>query len=515
MEIQPERSPLVFGIDLGTTNSSISVYHRGEQVILKVQGKTLFPSAVFIEKNETKIGSEARRRAVMYPDNTIVSAKRHMGTGKTWEVDGQRYSSQDIATLLLSNMADAVFTEDQEIDLEGRPYHVVITVPANFNDLQKQLTKEAAQNAGLDVIDLLEEPVAAALAYASQQGGIRNVLVYDLGGGTFDVSILEIETKNKAARINMRVLAKDGVPDIGGDDFDRALMKIAAARFNTTTGMDILDEKRDQGFSKAKQRKALQKLRDACEQAKHDLSGALSTTLLLPDLLPNEAGDPQGIEMTIERSQFESEIAALLNDTRDAVVRALDAAKKSPDDIDRVILVGGSTRVPAVRALLIEMFNKEPYGNINPDTAVAAGAGMYGAILQNPDKSTDTGFGIEQIVSHHLGVLLHEDKFSWLLTKGAEIPAEGLSCEDNYTNVFDNQSRVKFPVYQSFSPDPPEFLTGAEVNIGEFSIAITPVAANQAKITVKFELSPSNMLTVTATSDIDSGKLPVQVKRTK
>jgi len=514
MAILPEQSDMVFGIDLGTTNSAISLMHRGQAVVLKLKGQKSLPSVVYISKGEARIGRDARQRAMMYPNNTVASAKRYMGSAHDWEIDGTRYSPTDIATLLLTHMVDGVAQETQEVELGGRPYNVIITVPANFNDLQKQATRTAAEQAGLNVLDLIEEPIAAALAYAAKQAGVRNILVYDLGGGTFDVSILEVATqKTGEMRIDLRVLAKDGVPDVGGDDFDIELMKLAAGQLQADTGIEIFNEARDQGFSVSKQREALQKLKLKCETLKHELSDASSASLSIPDLIMDESGVSQSIQMEISRDTFEAAIADLIGETQQAVERALRAANKELDEIDRIILVGGSTRVPAVRACLVEMFGKEPYGNIDPDTAVAMGAAMYGESMQRVGQSGHEGsVVIINSVSHHLGVLLHGDRFDWLLARGQEIPFEGFAEveRDSYTNPFANMRQVSVQVYQSMAETPPSSPDSEAKRVGEFFVAIPQVAAGEANVAVRFKIGNSNMLTVTARSAIDSKELSVK-----
>jgi molecular chaperone DnaK len=394
MAIVVKNSPYILGIDLGTSNSAIAVYEKGEAKILPVNGDKTCPSVVNMRENgEIIVGRQARSRLMIDPDNTVASIKREIGSAWTKEftgAPGKTYTPTDISAEILSKLVSGA-EGGGVVDLRGTPRFAVICIPANFDDAQKTATREAGILANLEVLELLEEPVAAAIAYAMDRDRDQTILVYDLGGGTFDVSILQVKSAGgEPAKFD--VLAKEGVRKLGGDDFDYALMEIANAQFTSDSGVDILDLKKDQGISAKLLREAQQKLKDATETAKRELTETLNAQITIPNLIKDEAGNVHNLDMEITRDNFNDAVRPLIEQSREAIERALGAAKLGIDDISRIILVGGSTRVPLVKQMLGDMFGKEPYSDTDPDTAVARGAAIYGATLGVPtDQVEDTG----------------------------------------------------------------------------------------------------------------------------
>jgi len=509
MGLVEKNSTYIVGIDLGTSNSAIAVYQKGRAEILKVDdGRNTLPSVVSVVDNDTTlVGKQARSRLLIDPDNTVASIKREIGSA--WKKEfpnrpGKEYSATDISAEILAKLiADAQQTS-MEI-LQGTPKYAVICIPANFDDNQKNATIEAAKLAHLEVISLIEEPVAAAIAYALEKERDQTILIYDLGGGTFDVSILQVDSTIDGLA-KFKILAKEGVQKLGGDDFDYEIMKIAAARFQETSGIDLLDLKKDQGIAKKSLRDAQQKLKDKAETAKQELTESQKAPMEIPSLIKDESGKLYNLEIEIERSEFNEAIRPLLLQSMEAVKKAIDSAKLTIDDISRIILVGGSTRVPLVREMLVEMLGKEPYGDINPDTVVAAGAASFAATLSVPDDpdvkpQLDSSLVIDNIVTLFLGIETKDRRFSIMIEKGLEIPADRTLCKSKeYSTQRDNQTEMRISVYQS--SDAKEFVYDENVNcIGEFIITkIPPKPKGQEVVLITFELDQQNLLKVKAES---------------
>ncbi|WP_292351885.1 Hsp70 family protein, partial [Methanomethylovorans sp. PtaU1.Bin093] len=345
----------ILGIDLGTTNSCMAVIEGGEPTVIpNAEGGRTTPSVVgFSKKGEKLVGQVAKRQMITNADNTVYSIKRHMGeAGYKVTLSGKDYTPQEISAMILRKMK-----EDAEAYLGETITQAVITVPAYFNDAQRQATKDAGAIAGLEVMRIINEPTAAALAYGlDKEAEDHKILIYDLGGGTFDVSILELGGGV------FEVLSTSGDTHLGGDDFDQRIVDYLVEQFRKNEGIDL-----------SKDRAALQRLRDAAEKAKIELSGIPSTNINLPFITADANGQPKHIDIDLTRAQFEKMTADLLDKTLVSVNQAMKDAKLTAKDIDRVLLVGGSTRMPAVTELIKKVTGKDPYKNINPDEAVAMG----------------------------------------------------------------------------------------------------------------------------------------------
>ncbi|MDR2354942.1 MAG: Hsp70 family protein, partial [Clostridiales Family XIII bacterium] len=351
----------VIGIDLGTTNSCVSVLEGGEPVVIpNAEGNRTTPSVVGFAKNgERLVGETAKRQAITNPDRTISSIKRQMGTSYKIEIDGKTYTPQDISAMVLSKLKT-----DAEAYLGEKVTEAVITVPAYFTDSQKQATKDAGKIAGLDVKRIINEPTAASLAYGlDKDTDHHKILVYDLGGGTFDVSVLELGDGV------FEVLATNGNNKLGGDDFDEALMNFIADTFAKENGVDLRKDKM-----------ALQRLKEAAEKAKKELSSSQTTNINLPFITVNRDG-PLHLNMDVTRAKFDQLTADLVEKTVEPMRKALADAGITNSDINKVILVGGSTRIPAVQAAVKKITDKEPFKGINPDECVAVGAAIQAGVL--------------------------------------------------------------------------------------------------------------------------------------
>jgi len=520
--IRPKYSPYVFGIDLGTSNSCISIFRKGTSEVIPVEGKETCPSVVTVLKDGTYVvGRQARARLMIDPENTVASIKRKIGTEETREFEGlpdKEYKPAEISAWILEKLIGAVV--DSDIDLRGAPRHAVICIPANFNDAQKTATKEAGELAGLEVQWLLEEPSAAALAYACEKNRDQTVLVYDLGGGTFDVAILKVDS-SKEGNANFEFLAKEGIHELGGDDLDRKIMELAAAKLQDESGVDILDDKKDQGISARSLREAQQKMKEAAETAKCELSQAESADITIPNLIKDEEGKVHSLEFEITREAFNEAIRPLIMQSKEAVEKALESAKIEMEDISRIILVGGSTRVPLVREMLTELLGKEPYMDANPDTVVSRGAAIYGAAgivvtdaetaEANEEDKGDFDIDIKNIVTHHLGIEKSGGKFSPIIDKDTEIPAEEpLSGSNCYTTPRDNMTDLRIAVFQADRDVQYVSDEGCEF-IGEFYLSgIPPKPKGQERVDVTFQIDQQNLLQVSAKSSTSEGNLEIQ-----
>lgn len=516
-------SGYVLGIDLGTTNTAVAVYKAGQSEIIPIYGAKTLPSVVSVLRNgDVLVGQQAKSRSIIDPENTVVSIKRKMGETWTKVFDGQPervYTPADIAAEILSKVAAGV-QQHEAFDLGGIPQYSVICVPANFDDAKKKATRKAAELANLEVLRLLEEPVAAAYAYALEKERDQTILVYDLGGGTFDVSILQVNSTQDDQK-SFSVLAKEGISELGGDDFDERLMAIVANALCEHSGVDILDLKKDQGINENKLRNAQQKLKEAVMEAKHELTEASSASIHIPNIIHDESGTPYHVEMEVTREQFNEVIRDLVMDTREAVQKALDAAQFTIRDVDRIILVGGSTKVPLVKEMLQEMFGREPYSDIDPDTAIARGAAILGATMNLPQDADFVPKEVDDIpafkielhdkVTHNLGIEVVGGKFSCLIRKGIDIPADQpVIATKDYSTPRDNMTELAIRVYQSL--DDVEYVSSEGVKcIGEFFLSgIPPKPRGQERITVKFEIDQQNLLRVRASSSGSSEELEIK-----
>ena len=525
MALEVKNSPYIFGIDLGTSNSAIAIYRRGETEVLKVGDDPKCPSVVYsLTPDQFIVGREARGRLIVKPENTVASVKRKIGTNWVKRFDNrpdQEYTATDISSEILSKLVD--IARESDVDLRGTPHHAVICIPANFNDAQKTATREAGLRANLEVLWLLEEPVAAALVYAENQDTDQTILVYDLGGGTFDVAIMEVAS-SKDGPSKFKFLAKEGVSRLGGDDFDERIMRIATAELRQKTGINLLDLENEQEVDANSLCEARQKLKCAAEVAKIELSESERTEISIPNLIMDGSGGVHNLNRTITRAEFNEVIRDLILQTELAIDRALESARLGIDDISRVILVGGSTRIPLVKEMMTELFEgKEPYSDENPDTVVARGASIYGTQLGIPANKLDVtedadpederpgSITINNIVTHFLGIETVGDEFSCVLKKGEEIPVDQpCSRSKVYTTSFENQEDLRITIYQSDKNV--ERVSDKEVEcIGEFYLTgIPPKPQGQELVTVDLKIDQQNLLKVTATSSSSSKELEIQ-----
>ncbi|WP_333860485.1 Hsp70 family protein [Clostridium sp.] len=529
MGIVETKSSYVLGIDLGTSTSIASVYTKGKSRIIKIEGKEYIPSVVsFLDSDTIIVGAQAKGRAIIDSENTIESIKRHMGEeGYTVKVFNEEYTPQQISAEIIQRIVEAAMNSE-DFDSKGKLKYAVICVPANFTDNAKKATIEAAEIAGLEVLYLLEEPVAAAIRYGFNSSKDQNILVYDLGGGTFDVCILKAETEEEG-NANYEILAKEGINKLGGDDFDRKLMELINEKFREECGMDLLDTQKDQGVSRKKLKEAMQKLKEAAEMTKIELSEADACNVMIPNIIQNEKGEWLNVDVEIDRKEFNDRIENLIYKTEDTVRKALENAKLTIDDIDKIILVGGSTLVPIIKEKIKEMFGVEPYSNFNPITIVAEGAAVFGATMSVPSDCIDNyeekpegDININQIVTHNLGIMISGMRFSKLIEKGTEIPEGGSVVEEKeYSTQFDDQTELNIIIYQcdediEYINEKNEDDTDKAVCIGEFKLKNIPKAARgKEKITVQFEVDEENMIRIKATcaSNNESNEITLKVDR--
>jgi molecular chaperone DnaK (HSP70) len=520
--IVEKSSSYVLGIDLGTTNCAAGIYKSGNTEVINLNGSKTMPSVMSVLKDgEILVGSQAKSRSLIAPESTVSSIKRHMATD--WEkefeeIPGKVFTPVEVSAEIILKLIDDI-VQNETVDLGGTPKYAVICVPANFNDAQKKATQMAAELANLEILTLLEEPIAAAYAYAIEKERVQTVLVYDLGGGTFDVSILQVDSTGDANK-HFKVLAKEGIQQLGGDDLDQRIMKRVAGEFAQVSDIDILDLEKDQGISTKNIREAQQRLLEAVIAAKHELSEATTTTIDIPNFIHDEAGQPHHIDdFEITRDQLNGDIQDLILQTKESVEKALSTAKLGMEDIDRLILVGGSSKIPLVKEMLQDMFGKEPYSDTDPDTAIARGAAIFGAtmILPDPDlerpkeDTPDFVIDIDNIVTHNLGIEVVGGKFSCLISKDTEIPAEGsVVAAKEYTTPFDNLTELAIIVFQS--ADDVEYVTSDSAKcIGEFFLeGIPPKPKGEERINVEFEIDSQNLLKVKASSSSSSGELEIR-----
>jgi molecular chaperone DnaK len=487
----------IIGIDLGTTNSVVAVREGGETVVIPNQeGSRLTPSVVaFTSKGETLVGEPARRQVVTNPTNTVYSIKRFMGRRHSEveaeeklvpykivggasdyvkvHVGGKDYSPPEISALILRKLKEAA-----ESYLGHKVRKAVITVPAYFNDAQRQATKDAGQIAGLEVARIINEPTAAALAYGIDKKKDEKIAVYDLGGGTFDISILDVTEDGV-----FEVLSTNGDTHLGGDDWDEALIKYIAEEF-----------KKEQAVDLRKDPMALQRLKEAAEKAKKDLSFQASTDINLPFVTMDAAGTPKHLTMTITRSQFEKLTDHLFERSRAPVFKALEDAKLKASDIDEVVLVGGSTRMPRVQQIVREIFGKEPHKGVNPDEVVAVGAAIQGAVLTGEQKDIQ----LLDVTPLSLGLETKGGVMSVLVPRNTTIPTEK---SEIFTTADDFQPAVTIKVYQGERP-----MAGDNRELGTFNLeGIPPARMGVPQIEVKFDIDANGILKVSA-RDKGTGK---------
>ncbi|MFC3798275.1 molecular chaperone DnaK [Cohnella sp. GCM10012308] len=456
----------VIGIDLGTTNSCVAVMEGGEAVVIpNPEGNRTTPSVVGFKKDgERIVGDTAKRQAITNPDRTVSSVKRHMGTNHKESIDGKDYSPQEISAIILQKLKS-----DAEAYLGQTVSQAVITVPAYFNDSQRQATKDAGAIAGLEVLRIVNEPTAAALAYGLEKAEDQTILVFDLGGGTFDVSILELGSGF------FEVKATSGDNHLGGDDFDQVVMEWLSAEFKKEQGIDLLKDK-----------SAVQRLKDAAEKAKKELSGVLQTTISLPFITVVD-GVPQHLEMNLTRAKFDEITSSLVERTMGPTRQAMSDAGLSAAQIDKIVLVGGSTRIPAVQEAIKRLTGKEPHKGVNPDEVVALGAAVQAGVLTGDVKDVV----LLDVTPLSLGIETAGGVLTKMIDRNTTIPT---SKSQVFSTFADNQTQVEIHVLQG-----ERAMAKDNKTLGRFNLTDIPLAPRgMPQIEVTFDIDANGIVNVSA-----------------
>ena len=462
----------VIGIDLGTTNSCVAVMEGGEAVVIpNAEGNRTTPSVVaFSKTGERMVGQVAKRQAITNPDRTISSIKREMGSDHRVSIDGKAYTPQEISAMILQKLKS-----DAEAYLGSPVTEAVITVPAYFTDAQRQATKDAGKIAGLDVKRIINEPTAAALAYGVDKEQAQKIMVYDLGGGTFDVSILEIDDGV------IEVLATAGNNRLGGDDFDQCIMKYLVSEFKRTEGIDLSGDK-----------VAMQRLKEAAEKAKIELSGVTTSNINLPYITADATG-PKHLDVTLTRAKFNELTGHLVDATMGPVRQAMSDAGLKPSDLSKVLMVGGSSRIPAVVEAVKNFTGSEPFKGINPDECVAMGAALQAGVLTGDVK----GLLLLDVTPLSLGIETMGGVCTRLIERNTTIPVKKSQI---FSTAADNQSSVEVNVLQGERE-----MAAANKSLGRFHLdGIAPARRGVPQIEVTFDIDANGIVNVSA-KDLGTG----------